>query len=93
MRYGDLTANREMMGDLRVIQLEPDMSPEVEFLFDYGSPFSYLARYPDNIFITNPMGHFVDFWILIRTNDNLHNSRTITQVNKNKRPMISAQGA
>jgi 2-hydroxychromene-2-carboxylate isomerase len=33
-----------MMGDLREIQLEPDMNPEVEFLFDYGSPFSYLAN-------------------------------------------------
>src|ERR1700720_1301459 len=44
MRHGDLTANREMMGDLREIQLEPDMNPEVEFLFDYGSPFSYLAN-------------------------------------------------
>ena len=32
------------MGDLREIQLEPDMNPEVEFLFDYGSPFSYLAN-------------------------------------------------
>jgi 2-hydroxychromene-2-carboxylate isomerase len=44
MRHGDLTANRETMGDLREIQLEPEMSPEVEFLFDYGSPFSYLAN-------------------------------------------------
>ena len=33
-----------MMGDLREMQLEPEMSPEVEFLFDYGSPFSYLAN-------------------------------------------------
>src|SRR6266851_771093 len=32
------------MGDLREIQLEPDMNPEVEFLFDYGSPFSYLSN-------------------------------------------------
>ncbi len=32
------------MGDLREMQLEPDMNPEVEFLFDYGSPFSYLAN-------------------------------------------------
>jgi 2-hydroxychromene-2-carboxylate isomerase len=33
-----------MMGDLREIQLEPDMNPEVEFLFDDGSPFSCLAN-------------------------------------------------
>jgi 2-hydroxychromene-2-carboxylate isomerase len=33
-----------MMGDLRKIQLEPDVNLEVEFLFDYGSPFSYLAN-------------------------------------------------
>jgi 2-hydroxychromene-2-carboxylate isomerase len=26
------------------IRLEPDMNREVEFLFDYGSPFSYLAN-------------------------------------------------
>jgi hypothetical protein len=29
-----------MMGDLREIQLEPDMYREVEFLFDYRSPCS-----------------------------------------------------
>jgi 2-hydroxychromene-2-carboxylate isomerase len=33
-----------MMGDLREIHPEPDMNPEVEFLFDYASPFSYLAN-------------------------------------------------
>jgi 2-hydroxychromene-2-carboxylate isomerase len=34
-----------MMGDLREIHLEPeDMNPKVEFLFDYASPFSYLAN-------------------------------------------------
>jgi 2-hydroxychromene-2-carboxylate isomerase len=33
-----------MIGDLREIQLETDMNREVEFLFDYGSPFSYLAN-------------------------------------------------
>jgi len=31
------------MGDLRELQREPEMNREVEFLFDYGSPFSYLA--------------------------------------------------
>jgi hypothetical protein len=36
VRRDDLAANREMMGDLREIQLEPDMNPEVEFLFDDG---------------------------------------------------------
>jgi 2-hydroxychromene-2-carboxylate isomerase len=34
-----------MMGDLRGNStLEPDMNREVEFLFDDGSPFSYLAN-------------------------------------------------
>jgi 2-hydroxychromene-2-carboxylate isomerase len=33
-----------MMGDLREVHLEPDMNPKVEFLFDYASPFSYLAN-------------------------------------------------
>ena len=28
----------------RKFALEPDMNREVEFLFDYGSPFSYLAN-------------------------------------------------
>jgi hypothetical protein len=34
-----------MTSDLREIQLTSDMNPEVEFLFDYGSPlgFGYLA--------------------------------------------------
>jgi hypothetical protein len=26
------------MGDLREIQLEPDINPELEFLFNYDSP-------------------------------------------------------
>jgi 2-hydroxychromene-2-carboxylate isomerase len=40
----DLTANREIMGDLREIQMEPGMNPELEFLLDYGSPFSCLGN-------------------------------------------------
>ena len=47
VRRDDLTANREMMGDLREIQLEPEMNPKVEFLFDYGSPFQLSRQSPD----------------------------------------------
>jgi 2-hydroxychromene-2-carboxylate isomerase len=36
-------ANRETIRDLREIRREPEMNRDVEFLFDYGSPFSYLA--------------------------------------------------
>jgi len=36
-------ANRETMRDLRESRREPEMNRDVEFLFDYGSPFSYLA--------------------------------------------------
>jgi 2-hydroxychromene-2-carboxylate isomerase len=45
VRRDDLTANREMMGDLREIQLEPDMNPEVEFLFakPNGAAVTYTA--------------------------------------------------